>query len=317
MKLTLLLLILIVHSAHSIGLKSQSSMIPLSNSETSSILKSYDSSLDIDVACVTCRYIAQKIYKVFEIDNKCTDIVNTKLINQRENILKGEPDLIKKWTTLYNIQKDYYTRIALKIKEIKNYDDTLEKKKEKEREENMKNLNEFANKINRDLREEERVKIIPVNETVVSKPIPADEVIKKVIPIPVPIIHFKQKESSLKEEIDNPPSLNFSSFIESEDPKVDIDFYKLIDTSENYNIETMRRGRRSQKYPDPQWDCAELQIGKILKYLCDEEVSRSYQKYCKVLFKQLNTITESLLYHDNNIELCQNVHMCPLTSEIN
>ena len=85
----------------------------------------------------------------------------------------------------------------------------------------------------------------------------------------------------------------------------------------NYNIETMRRGRRSHKYPDPQWDSAELQIGKILKYLCEEEVSHSYQKYCTVLFKQINTITESLLYHDNNIALCQNVHMCPLSSEIN
>ena len=308
------LLIIIFLSECVLGLKSQTAMIALSNSETSSILKSYDASLDIDAACVTCRYIAQKIYKVFEIDSKCTDIVSTKLINQRESLLKKDPDIMNKWTNVYNLQKDYFTRIVPKIKEIKNYDETLRlnKKKEKEKEENMKNLIEFENKINKDLREEEQVKILPVKETVVSNPIPADEI--KIVPIPL-IQHFKQKENEI-ETIDNPPSLNFSSFIES-DPKVDIDFYKAIDTSMNYNIETMRRGRRSQKYPDPQWDCAELQIGKILKYLCEEEVSRSYQKYCTVLFKQINTITESLLYHDSNIALCQNVHMCPLTSEVN
>ena len=308
-------LLIILQCVISLGLKSQTSIIELSNSEVSSILKSYDPSLDIDTACVTCRYIAQKIYKVFEIDSKCTDIVSTKLINQRESLLKKEPDIVSKWTNVYNVQKDYYTRIIPKIKEIKNYDETLRINniKEKEREENMKNLIEFENKINRDLREEERVKIIPVKETVVSKPIPVDEI--KIVPLPL-IQHFKQKEI-VNVTIDNPPSLNFSSFIESDDTTVDIDFYKAIDTSMNYNIETMRRGRRSHKYPDPQWDCAELQIGKILKYLCEEEVSHSYQKYCTVLFKQINTITESLLYHDNNIALCQNVHMCPLSSEIN
>ena len=309
-------LLIILQCVISLGLKSQTSIIELSNSEVSSILKSYDPSLDIDTACVTCRYIAQKIYKVFEIDSKCTDIVSTKLINHRESLLKKEPDIVSKWTNVYNVQKDYYTRIIPKIKEIKNYDETLRINniKEKEREENMKNLIEFENKINRDLREEERVKIIPVKETVVSKPIPADEV--KILPIPLiqQQFQFKQKRNRT---IDNPPTLNFSSFIESDDTTVDIDFYKAIDTSMNYNIETMRRGRRSHKYPDPQWDCAELQIGKILKYLCEEEVSHSYQKYCTVLFKQINTITESLLYHDNNIALCQNVHMCPLSSEIN
>ena len=113
------LLIIILLAECVLGLKSQTSMIALSNSETSSILKSYDPSLDIDTACVTCRYIAQKIYKVFEIDSKCTDIVSTKLINQRESLLKKEPDIVSKWTNVYNVQKDYYTRIIPKIKEIK------------------------------------------------------------------------------------------------------------------------------------------------------------------------------------------------------
>ena len=206
-------LLIILQCVISLGLKSQTSIIELSNSEVSSILKSYDPSLDIDTACVTCRYIAQKIYKVFEIDSKCTDIVSTKLINQRESLLKKEPDIVSKWTNVYNVQKDYYTRIIPKIKEIKNYDETLRINniKEKEREENMKNLIEFENKINRDLREEERVKINPVKETVVSKPIPADEV--KILPIPLiqQQFQFKQKRNRT---IDNPPTLNFSSFIE-------------------------------------------------------------------------------------------------------
>ena len=62
-------LLIILQCVISLGLKSQTSIIELSNSEVSSILKSYDPSLDIDTACVTCRYIAQKIYKVEFIRN--------------------------------------------------------------------------------------------------------------------------------------------------------------------------------------------------------------------------------------------------------
>mgnify|MGYP002380371708 CR=1 FL=1 len=111
---------------------------------------------------------------------------------------------------------------------------------------------------------------------------------------------------------------NASSFLETMD-NVHFDknlFDTLIKKSDNYNLETQRRGRRRSRFPDPQWDCAETQIGKIVRYLCEEEVSSSYQKYCKPIFEQINTLIESYLYHDNNIEICQNLHMCPVTVDI-
>ena len=93
-------------------------------------------------------------------------------------------------------------------------------------------------------------------------------------------------------------------------------FETLINKSSNFNLETQRRGRRRSRFPDPQWDCAESQISKLVMYLCEEEVSFSYQKYCKPIFEQINTMVESFLYHDNNLEICQNLHMCPVTVDI-
>lgn len=120
----------------------------------------------------------------------------------------------------------------------------------------------------------------------------------------------------LNKDIRNPPEL--SSFLETRD---DIRFDKnlfetLINKSQNFNLETQRRGRRRSRFPDPQWDCAETQIAKLVRYLCEEEVSSSYQKYCKPIFEQINTMIESFLYHDNNLEICQNLHMCPVTVDI-
>lgn len=88
---------------------------------------------------------------------------------------------------------------------------------------------------------------------------------------------------------------------------------KLVKNNKEFNLETMRRGRRRSRFPDQQWDCGEIQITKLLNYFCEEEVSLSYQKYCKPIFEQINTLIESFLYHDNNLEICQNLHMCPFT----
>lgn len=118
----------------------------------------------------------------------------------------------------------------------------------------------------------------------------------------------------MEKRIANPPP----SFLEMED-SVYFDkslFDTLIKKSENYNLETQRRGRRRSRFPDPQWDCAETQIAKLVRYLCEEEVSSSYQKYCKPIFEQINTMIESFLYHDNNLEICQNLHMCPVSVDI-
>jgi hypothetical protein len=115
----------------------------------------------------------------------------------------------------------------------------------------------------------------------------------------------------------NPPTISF--LLTGEDIHMSSGasgFEELLDKSQNFNLETQRRGRRRSRFPDPQWDCAELQISKIVKYLCEEEVSMSYQKYCKPILLQINTMIESFLYHDNNLEICQNLHMCPITVDI-
>jgi len=131
------------------------------------------------------------------------------------------------------------------------------------------------------------------------------------------IENFENENSNFKNlesRIANPPP----SFLELEDNlRMDTNFFEsLIKQSENFNLETQRRGRRRSRFPDPQWDCAETQIAKLVRYLCEEEVSASYQKYCKPIFEQINTMIESFLYHDNNLEICQNLHMCPVSVDL-
>jgi hypothetical protein len=106
-----------------------------------------------------------------------------------------------------------------------------------------------------------------------------------------------------------PPIMHKSTFQYNKDL-----FDTLVKRNKYFNLETMRRGRRRSRFPDPQWDCVETQVAKLLRYLCEEEVSSSYQIYCKPIFHQISTIVESFLYHDNNIEICQNIHMCPVTA---
>ena len=329
----LIIIVTILDFSKTLSLKSPSTLI--NDNQVNSIIKTFDSSFNIDNACVTCRYIVQKMFKVLEIDSSCTDIVQTKLINQKENIWKADPEIINKWSILFNLQKDYYTRILPQIQSMQNYNEKLhtQKLREKEYQRNLKNLMDFENRINLDLKKEEEVlKVVPVKETVVTNPIPAEE-IHSVGAVQIPSVMdfiFKQKEKKedmeepepqREESISNPPQLNFTSFLEvslnsqKQSTTFDREFNELLEKTNNYNLQTQRRGRRLSKYPDPQWDCAELQISKVLRYLCEEEISSSFQKYCNVLFKQINTITESFLYHDNNIEICQNVYMCPFTSE--
>jgi hypothetical protein len=89
--------------------------------------------------------------------------------------------------------------------------------------------------------------------------------------------------------------------------------YNVFTKDINFNLETQRRGRRDKNLPDPQWDCAQSQISKTLIYLCEEEVSVSYQRYCKPICQQINILIESILYHDDILNTCQNLHMCPVT----
>ena len=55
----------------------------------------------------------------------CPDIVETKLLNQREREWRPDPQVINKWTVLYNLQKDYMSRIQPQIQAMKSYDDIM------------------------------------------------------------------------------------------------------------------------------------------------------------------------------------------------
>ena len=91
-------------------------------------------------------------------------------------------------------------------------------------------------------------------------------------------------------------------------------FRKLVLKSKNFNLVTQRRQRRLGKLPDMQWDCAESQITAMIKYLCEKEIPNSYEMYCKPIFKQINSIIEGYLYHDNSLRICQNISMCSVTN---
>ena len=91
--------------------------------------------------------------KVLDISAMCPDIVETKLLNQREREWRPDPQVINKWTVLYNLQKDYMQRILPQIEATKKYDDVMHQKiiKEKTEKENLANLIQFQNKVNSDL----------------------------------------------------------------------------------------------------------------------------------------------------------------------
>jgi hypothetical protein len=61
-----------------------------------------------------------------------------------------------------------------------------------------------------------------------------------------------------------------------------------------------------------QWICAEEELAKVLSYFCEEEVSQSYQKYCKLIFENFSKFIESFLLQNNDIETCQQIEVCPL-----
>ena len=72
-----------------------------------------------------------------------------------------------------------------------------------------------------------------------------------------------------------------------------------------------------RKFPDDKWLCAEEKIGGLIKELCKNEISFSYQKYCNAIYQQFDIVIERTLFHDNSLEMCQKINMCPYKIEIN
>jgi len=69
--------------------------------------------------------------------------------------------------------------------------------------------------------------------------------------------------------------------------------------------------RRRGDLPDPEWDCLERNVRDLIHFICEQEVSLSFTKYCQPLRHQLDSIIEGFLYHDSTTLICKNVHMCP------
>lgn len=91
--------------------------------------------------------------KVLDISSMCPDIIETKLMYEREREWKPNPQMINKWLVLYNLQNDYLKRIRPNLDAMKNNVDIMNKKieKEKEQKENLRNSQQFINKMNSDV----------------------------------------------------------------------------------------------------------------------------------------------------------------------
>jgi hypothetical protein len=139
--------------------KFSNSQALLSNFEIREILKCFGD-LNLEEGCIICRYITQKIYKVVEITSMCPDVVESKLKFQRERNWNPDPQLLNKWTVLFNLQKDYLTRIKPAFDGMKNYNEIFKAKINKQRieKENLNNLIQFQNKMNSDLSHDEKIK---------------------------------------------------------------------------------------------------------------------------------------------------------------
>ena len=90
----------------------------------------------------------------------CPDVVESKLKFERERNWNPDPQLLNKWTVLFNLQRDYLTRIKPAMDGMKNYNQIFNANLNKKRieKENLNNLIQFQNKLNSDLSHGEIVK---------------------------------------------------------------------------------------------------------------------------------------------------------------
>jgi hypothetical protein len=68
---------------------------------------------------------------------------------------------------------------------------------------------------------------------------------------------------------------------------------------EHLNPKSLRRLRREDSHPDPAWDCLYRNVEHLLHFICEQEVSKSYVKYCRPMFERVDVMTESWIYHDS------------------
>jgi len=68
--------------------------------------------------------------------------------------------------------------------------------------------------------------------------------------------------------------------------------------------------RKRSRFPTPQYECVQRNLKEIVDYLCNQEISSSYQKYCKVIREMVNIVIEGLLYRDSIENICSSIKMC-------
>ena len=51
----------------------------------------------------------------------------------------------------------------------------------------------------------------------------------------------------------------------------------------------------------------------LVKELCKNEISFSYQKYCNAIYNQFDSFIERYILHNNPLKICQNINMCPFS----
>lgn len=267
----------------------------LSNKEIETVMKSLGN-LNLEEACVICRYVTEKINRIVDLSNTCPDNLRISFPFVRSRTWFPDNKVISKWNSLFHEQNNLNN------------------------EEKLVELSIFQKSIG----DTEPIKPIgqssfeASNEDInVITPQRNNAIINKIVPVERISLYPGNKEGS---QYDNRIIEDNSNILENKARR----FFGFQDMSDNNKKKTItfssfieedsssyiKRKMKRSRFPDVQFECAKSHISKITNYLCREELSLSYQKYCKPILAQLNNMIESFLYHDNDIEICQNLHMC-------
>ena len=102
----------------------------LSNKEIKEVMKCFGD-LDLEEACVICRYVTGKINKILDLSTTCPDSLQVSIPFTRSR--SGTPDnkVISKWNTLYNEQQNLNNKEQMQlIDDFFNEISKLQKEKE-------------------------------------------------------------------------------------------------------------------------------------------------------------------------------------------
>lgn len=273
----------------------------LTNKEIKEVMKCFGE-LDLEEACVICRYVTGKINKIIDLSTTCPDSLQFSIPFIRSRSWTPDNKVISKWNALYNEQLNFNNKEQLAELSIfqKSIGDI----------EPIKHIGQSSfnpSSINKDSSIDYINDIMTANQKDKKNPIEGIDIysLKKdnrIFDSNIIQDNSKILENKAKSFFDKKEKIEL-------EPRKEILVSSFIETKSSVSV---RRGMKRTRFPDVQWECAKSKISKLTRYLCEEEVSSSYQKYCRPIIDQMNLMIESFLYHDSNIEICQNLHMCPV-----